>query len=99
MDGTDAGGRAFHPFVEPLEEPPVCHRKAKRVITGNLRYRPVTQKQTCQYLSSPRPEFGVRTAPVVPVHRKAGEDLAGFRAVETPRAAVEFVESRVGEGG
>ena len=26
-------------------------------------------------------------------------DLDGFRAVESPRAAVEFVESRVGDGG
>jgi len=59
----------------------------------------MTYRNQYQYLSSPRPKFGVRTAPVVPVHRKAGEDLAGFRAVETPRAAVEFVESRVGEGG
>ena len=28
-----------------------------------------------------------------------GVDLEGFRAVESPRAAVEFVEARVGEGG
>ena len=28
-----------------------------------------------------------------------GVDLEGFRAVESPRAAVEFVEARVGDGG